>query len=1170
MSNVAQVNVIGIPRQYHSFEIPISVELQGERHKVLALIDSGATHSFIHHDLVRKWKWKTKRITQELRLLNVDGTENSHGRIQSLIKPKVHVSEWQQALPLLVTNLHQNKVILGANWLYKANPSINWTTQEIAIQHPLEINHISIDKGISGVPLEYKNYSRVFSDKEAERLPVRKEWDMGIELEIPPEEYVTKIGKGAIYAMTSEERKELSQWIDDNERKGYIRKSTSPIAAPVFFIPKKDGKKRLVQNYKRLNKHIRRDSYPIPIMRTLADRVEGAKIFTKIDLRWGYNNVRIKEGDEWKAAFTTPRGLYEPTVMLFGMTNSPAVFQRMMDNILRGTEHFTVVYLDDILIYSRSEQEHIQHVKEVLQILQDNDLFAKPEKCIFHTDTLEYLGTWIEKGTLTMDKDKIEAIVNWPTPKRIKDVRSFLGFANFYRHFIKGFTLWSRTLTHLTKKDVKWKWEQKHQEAFEALKEAFTKRPVLIIPDDDKPFELETDASDYAIGAVLSQRDNENKLHPVAYYSSRMDEAERNYEIFDKEMMAVMKALKKWRHHLQGSPHPIKVFSDHQNLAYFKHPHDLSPRQARWFAKLLNFPVEFHHQPAVKSARTDALSRNPLWKPTQRDNQNMILIQGERDKNPEIRIAQIPTDPLLEEIRKEKQVEPEVFTALENLKKQAPNPIKNQLREWELHDELILYKGRIYVPNNKELKRRILHRHHDHPAAGHPGREKTVELVSREYWWPSLTTFVHNYVDGCEECQRNKILPRRPLAIMGRHDIPDTPWQIISVDMITDLPTSNGKDSILCIVDYHTKQAHAIGTNKTLTAPQLADLYLQHVWKLHGTPQKIVSDRGPQFASEFTRHLQRALKIESALSTAHHPQTDGQTERFNQTLETYLRIFTNYHQKEWEELLPYAEYSYNSQKHSATGYSPFFLLYGYDPTFEVNTSPVSKVPSVEDRRKMLELLRKETVTMLERTQELMAQRQDNGITEEEYERGDKVWLEATNIKTTAPTKKLAAKRLGPFKVIEKIGKHAYKLSLPPGMKNVHPVFHKNLLRAYHHDAIKGRRNPPPAPIEITPSDERYEVEEILDSKKVGKGIQYLIKWKGYHEEESTWEPRRNIDDAEEELRKYHKKFPHKPHHIHLRLMRTLDPKTGVMSRTQFWTHQIHKTIAEIRNIRKSN
>ena len=692
------INVVGT-NQYQSFEVPIT--LNGERRNLQALIDSGATHSFIHKRIVDKFTIKPEKLKRPIYLLNVNRTPNSHGTVTHQIYTKLEIDNgWKGKIPLLITEINDSEIILGANWLIKVNPIINW--QERTVSYPI----IRLIKEAPLVPTPYHEFLDVFSEEKASRIPKRKKWDIPIELTIPPEEYHKKIGKGGIYHMDREERQELKDWVTDQEAKGYIKPSQSEIAASVFFVPKKGGKKRLVQNYKRLNAHTKKDCYPIPIMRTLTERLEGAKIFTALDLRWGYHNVRIREGDEWKAAFATPMGLYEPTVMLFGLSNSPATFQRMMDDILRGTEHFTVVYLDDILIYSKNLEEHRKHVIEVLKRLRDNDLFARPEKCVFETDTLEYLGTWIEKGTLRMDKDKVQSIVDWPTPTRVKDIRSFLGFANFYRHFIKGFVNYSRILTNLTKKGKKWEWTEQEQKAFEFLKESFTKAPVLIMPDEEKQFFLETDASDYGVGVVLSQEGEDNKMHPVAFYSNRLNEHKENYEIFDKEMLAIMKALKKWRHHLQGAKYPVKVYSDHQSLTYYKKPQDLSPRQARWFTKLLNFNIELHHQPGIKSARTDALSRNPDWRTPERPKNKITLIKEEWDKNPEIR--RIETDPLMEEIISEKDYDPEVVIALEKLKGDVPSKIKEALQDWQIREGLILYQGKIYVPKNDEIKRKIL------------------------------------------------------------------------------------------------------------------------------------------------------------------------------------------------------------------------------------------------------------------------------------------------------------------------------------------------------------------------------------------------------------------------------------------------------------------------------
>lgn len=263
-------------------------------------------------------------------ILNVDGSTNSHGTVNKYIEVDLSTQGWKGKWTLLITNLYNSQIILGTDWLTQANPHIDWKGKAIRFQTTL----LQTIKGSTTVPTQYHEFTDVFSEQKASRFPLTKKWDMEIPLEICPDQYEKKIGRGRIYSMTQEERQELNDWVEENLHKGYIQLSQSPIATPVFFIPKKDGKKRLVQDYRCLNAVTTADSYPIPIMRMLAERVEGATIFTALDLRWGYHNVRIKPRDEWKVAFSTPRGLFEPTVMLFGMKNSPATFQRMMDEIL--------------------------------------------------------------------------------------------------------------------------------------------------------------------------------------------------------------------------------------------------------------------------------------------------------------------------------------------------------------------------------------------------------------------------------------------------------------------------------------------------------------------------------------------------------------------------------------------------------------------------------------------------------------------------------------------------------------------------------------------------------------------------------------------------------------------------------------------------------------------
>ena len=308
------------------------------------------------------------------------------------------------------------------------------------------------------------------------------------------------------------------------------------------------------------------------------DKIKDGKYFTKLDIRWGYNNIQIKEGDEWKAAFKTNRGLYEPTVMFFGMCNSPATFQAMMDDIFEDLieEGIVIIYMDDMFLSTKTKEQLRENTRWVLQRLMENNLYLKPKKCEFCKEKIEWLGMVIEEGKITMDPGKLKGIQDWPAPTTVKQVRGFLGFGNFYRRFIRGFSEIARPLNELLKKDRKFEWTTECQQAFEDLKTRFTSEPVLMLPDQTKPFQIECDASKYASGAVLTQLDSNGDRHPCAFISKTFSPTERNYEIYDWELLAIIRALEEWRHYIQGSPHTTVIFSDHKNLTYFREARKLN------------------------------------------------------------------------------------------------------------------------------------------------------------------------------------------------------------------------------------------------------------------------------------------------------------------------------------------------------------------------------------------------------------------------------------------------------------------------------------------------------------------------------------------------------------------------------------------------------------------
>jgi len=449
-------------------------------------------------------------------------------------------------------------------------------------------------KGSSGsVPDYVKTFEQVFSEEGFAKLPSRKPWDHAIEL-VPGAE-----AKGCkVYPISVSEQSELDRFLTENLETGRIRPSKSPMASPVFFIKKKDGSLRLVQDYRMLNDMTVKNKYPLPLISELVNQLRGAKYFTKLDVRWGFNNVRIKEGDEWKAAFRTNRGMFEPLVMFFGLTNSPATFQTMMNDIFTDmiSEGVVVVYLDDILIFTKDLDEHRRVTHRVLERLAEHQLYLRPEKCEFERTRIEYLGLIISENRVEMDPVKVAGVTDWPEPSNKREVQSFLGFANFYRRFIKDFSHHARPLFNLTRNDQKWQWEASEASAFRKIKELVTSAPVLTTPADNQPFRIEADSSDFATGAVLSQLSAEDdKWHPVTYFSKSLSETERNYEIHDKEMLAIIRALEEWRHFLEGAQHKFEIWTDHKNLEYFMSAKKLNRWQARWSLTLARFDFLMHH-----------------------------------------------------------------------------------------------------------------------------------------------------------------------------------------------------------------------------------------------------------------------------------------------------------------------------------------------------------------------------------------------------------------------------------------------------------------------------------------------------------------------------------------------------------------------------------------------
>ncbi|GJP42041.1 hypothetical protein CLOM_g1638 [Closterium sp. NIES-68] len=645
-----------------------------------------------------------------------------------------------------------------------------------------------------------QKYPEIFPDDLPAGLPPSRPEDHRIELEPGAQPTVQRQ-----FRLSQLELEELQQQLDYLLTKGFIRPSTSPYAAPILFTPKKNGGFRMCIDYRALNRITLRNfipyrllfititiksRYPIPRADKLLDQLRGAKYFSKIDLRGGYHQIRVAAEGCHKTAFRTRYGSYEYLVMPFGLTNAPSTFQMTMNGIFwELLDKCVIIYLDDILIYSRSREQHLKDLDAVFTLLHKNRLITKGSKCDFLKQELEFLGHVVSTEGVKIDPKKIKTIQEWKPPTNLKELQSFLGFVNYVRRFIPNMAGLSAPLTDRLKDHECFWWGEKQQAAFDQLKIALTSPPVLRISDPDRPYEVVTDASDIAIGAVLLQ-DFGDGLQPVAYESRKLQGAEKNYTVHDKEMLVIVHAFKTWRCYLTGAD--VTVRTDHKSLQYLRAQPNLNPKS--------------------DGSISSITQTNPLL--------TGLFTHGYK-------------------------IDPFFRSAIHQQHTTANGPYFNKRGT-----------SRLWVPGYDLLHTLLIQESHDNPTSGHFGVDKTTKMLQRNYYWPNMADDVRKYVSSCTACQIMKSSHQRAAGLLQPLDPPERPWQHVTMDYVTGLPAGpSGNDAILVVVDRLTKMAHFIACQQTITAEQIAQLFIANVIRLHGLPSAIISDRDPKFTSNFWRHV---------------------------------------------------------------------------------------------------------------------------------------------------------------------------------------------------------------------------------------------------------------------------------------------------------------------------
>ncbi|KAL4555554.1 hypothetical protein LXL04_038176 [Taraxacum kok-saghyz] len=882
----------------------------------------------------------------------------------------------------------------------------------------------------------------------------------------------------APYRLAPPEMKELYAQLQELLEKEFIRPSCSPWGAPILFVKKKDGSQRMCIDYRELNKLTVKNRYPLPRIDDLFDQLQGASWFSKIDLRSGYHQMRVRGEDTEKTAFRTRYGHYEFVVMPFGLTNAPAAFMDLMNRVCSHMlDRSVIVFIDDILVYSKTKEEHEIHLREVLEVLRREKLYAKFSKCEFWLREVQFLGHVVNQSGIIVDPAKISAVMQWEVPRTPTEIRSFLGLAGYYRRFIQDFSKIGLPLTH-------------QQRAFEDLRRRLCEAPILTLPDGMEDMVVYCDASCQGLGVVLMQR---GKV--IAYASRQLKPNEAKYPTHDLELGAVVFALKIWRHYLFGVK--CTIYTDHKSLKYLMDQQNLNMRQRRWLDVLKDYDCEILYHPGKANVVDDALSRKPVGVPLQGRCLQMTIVT-----------------PLIEMISKAQGV----AILDENAKRErVAGDISIFVRDSR---GLLTRYGRVWVPFTGGNIRFLMDEAHMSKFSIHPGATKMYRDLREGYWWPCMKRDVARYVEECLTCRKVKAEHQRPHGKLQPLEIPVWKWEHITMDLITKLPkTPRGVDAIWVVVDRLTKSAHFLAIQESSSAEKLAEFMYGRLWQ--GTGCQFLSslietrDLPPGFGGSFRRSWARSYGSVQHFTRRRMVRASVRFRRWR-TCFVRVRLILG---GSWDRYLPLAEFSYNNSFHSSIGVPPYEALYGRKCRTpicwgEVGQRVLGSTYIVLKTTEMIQMVREQ----LSR-QKSYADKRRSDL---EFQVGDHVLLKVSPWKRVIRFRKrgkLGPRYIGPYKVIARVGKVAYRLELPDDLSLIHNTFHVSQLRkcVVDESAI--------IPLEDIQIDEHLNYVEkpivIIErkTKTLRNKVIDLVKvqWQHRKGSECMWEPEKEMQANYPEL-----------------------------------------------------
>ncbi|GBG74004.1 hypothetical protein CBR_g17714 [Chara braunii] len=1112
----------------------ILVDVEVFRSRVGALIDSGATRSYISRRALKKLRLglKVQKLADPIVSVLADNramrVEDYVEGVQAYfcLEKDGKVEKVLHSLTLLVQDDLPFDIVLGMDWGEAAGATLHLREYECRLRSPSgeaktgRLFHVSgVDNTLADCCLSAPTFARLVKKEQLEDQvfvvyvrPVTeaKKEDSSTDPTIAKllEEFKdltesptgvvprpiqhrieiergSRTPKGALYRMSPRELEELRRLLDELLEKGWIRPSLSPFGAPVLFVPKKEGELRMCIDYRGLNAITVKNVEPLPRIDDLLDRVQGCKYFSKIDLKFGYHH-----DDQYKTAFRTRYGHYEFIVMPFGLTNAPTTFQRCMNDLFRPWLYkFVVVYLGDILVFSKTLHEHQGHLRQVLEKLQEANFKINAKKCEWAKTQVLYLGHVSNGDGIKPENSKIAAIRDWPTPHTLTKLRSFLGLANYYRKFVRNFSTIAAPLRKLLKKEAIRQWDKDCTSMLKKLKRALIEYPVLKVADPSLPFVVTMDASQYGIGVVL-QQDDDNGYRPVEFMSARMPSEKVATSTYERKLYALRQVLDHWKHYLLGRH--FKVYSDHETLRWLKTQAKMTPKLTRWAAEIDQYDFELNPVKGKYNIVADALSRRL-------DYFGAIVhyLDIGRDLQEKVKQA-YAQDPiysdLLKRVREAPETEPDYCTT-EGLLFEKTN----------VFDHLC-------VPNSEEIRSLILGECHD--TEGHFGWQKTLANLMRAYTWPAMKNDCIEYVRSCKVCQRNKTTTRAPLGLLRPLPIPDQPGDSVSIDfMDTQVKSRHAKSQVMVIVDRFSKYAVFV----PLPAEERTDLVIQKFFDFwvseNGIPLSIVSDRDSRFTSQNWQELMRVYGSKLLMSSGRHPETNGQTAQTNKILQQVLRMYIRPDQINWDEMLPKVASAFNNSVHLSTCRTPNELHKSFRPRrpFEgLNRDQIHRLPP--GTREFAIQHEKELATVVEnlrKAQHRMIEQANKHRRPSQFQVGDLVWVKA---KEFAPEENISQKLLpayrGPWPVLEVKGGEdgpSYTREIPAHL-HTYPVFHASkLLPCVTSQQFPSRRSMIPPDM-----DGSYDIDDIVDEdvfRTGGRGRphkQYKVQFAYQEPEDDHW------------------------------------------------------------------